>query len=285
MNQVFSFNRWLLLVNKHWSENRKRYLLSLGGVAALLIIWFGFSIIINNHRPMHEDLQALTYFVGLVLVGCFFASMMFSDLSSKSKGIEFLILPSSLMEKLACMIFYSVFLFFICYTLVFYGVDIIMVKLSNSLARGAWEKGELLARERELYIEKIANVFVFNSEDLDKVNVNYYVILAFIVVQSAFLMGSVYFPKYSFLKTLISLLVIIVVMVIIMAKVAKYVIPERVGFYEGLTSLRLYNEDYTAIKVARLPEWISDSLLFLIKYAFAPVFWLITYFRLKEKQI
>lgn len=285
MNQVFSFNRWLLLVNKHWSENRKKYLLSLGGIAALLMVWFGFIIIMDNYRPMHENLQIITFFFGLVLTGCFFASMMFSDLASKPKGMEFLILPASQLEKLACMVFYSVFVFFISYTLIFYGVDVIMVKLSNSLARSAWEKGHLATYTRDFYMEKVANVFVLDPANTNDVNVNYYIVLAFLVVQSLFLLGSVYFPRYSFLKTIIVLLLIIVLVMVFTVKVLSKIIPQGVGFHEGLTSLRMYNTDYTAMKVAKLPEWLAGTLSFLVKYAFAPVFWLIAYFRLKEKQI
>lgn len=47
MNQVFDFKRWLFLVGKHWGENRKRYLLSLVALAALMIIWYIFVMLIE----------------------------------------------------------------------------------------------------------------------------------------------------------------------------------------------------------------------------------------------
>jgi len=46
----------------------------------------------------------------------------------------------------------------------------------------------------------------------------------------------------------------------------------------------IYN-DPASDKLITLPEWIGDVLVFLLKYAFAPLFWLATYYRLKEKEI
>ena len=283
MNQVFNFNRWLALVIKHWSENRKKYLLSLGGLAALQIIWFGFCIVIGRNHPMHEMMQVITYYVSLILAGCFFASFQFSDLSSKSKGIEFLSLPASHFEKLLLTLLYSVVLFFISYTLVFYLVDIVMVKLGNAVSYSAWQHGEIQAYDPD----KLANVFIADQPDLGetKVNIYYYIMLAYFAVQSAFILGSIYFPKFSFLKTIIALLIFVVLLMIFMGKILMPLFPPRINFNENLTSLFVYGDDYSTKKVVTLPEWIGVSIIFLFKYAFAPIFWLITYYRLKEKQI
>ena len=58
------------------------------------------------------------------------------------------------------------------------------------------------------------------------------------------------------------------------------------NFYEGITSYRLYDVNVVdGEKFIRLPEWINTGTIFLLKYAFAPVFWVATYFRVKEKEI
>ena len=48
---------------------------------------------------------------------------------------------------------------------------------------------------------------------------------------------------------------------------------------------RVYVSDGDMDKIIHLPEWINSIVLFLLKYAFAPIFWVVTYFRLKEKEI
>ncbi|MBS1574541.1 MAG: hypothetical protein JST09_04485, partial [Bacteroidetes bacterium] len=53
----------------------------------------------------------------------------------------------------------------------------------------------------------------------------------------------------------------------------------------GITSYRLYEGGEMSEKIIRLPEWVGVTTLFLLKYAFAPIFWIVTYFRVKEKEI
>jgi hypothetical protein len=71
---------------------------------------------------------------------------------------------------------------------------------------------------------------------------------------------------------------------VFVAKVLGSFMPDG-NFYEGITSYRLYNGDIDGEKIIRLPEWVNTGTIFLLKYAFAPVFWVATYFRVKEKEI
>ncbi|RYG40652.1 MAG: hypothetical protein EOO01_26875 [Chitinophagaceae bacterium] len=87
MNQVFDFRRFSLLLGKHWSENRKRYTLGLIAMAGLLFFWFGFVIIIDWGRRIPEEMQALTYFFGLAISGCFYGSILFSELAEGPKAM------------------------------------------------------------------------------------------------------------------------------------------------------------------------------------------------------
>src|SRR5258706_9653837 len=112
MNQAFSFNRWLLLIGKHWSENRKKYLLALLAITGIILIWFVFNIMMERYRPMGTGTQFGTYYAGLFIVGCLYASTLFSELSSKSKGINYLSLPASQLEKTLCALLYGVVIFF-----------------------------------------------------------------------------------------------------------------------------------------------------------------------------
>src|SRR5438552_2097386 len=116
MNSVFDFNRWLLYIGKHWNENKKKYLLSLGAIAGLLVLWFSFIILVNMNSPLKPDMQVITYYVGLILTGCLYASLMFSDLNEGATAIHFLLIPVSAFEKLLCALLFSVVLFFISYT-------------------------------------------------------------------------------------------------------------------------------------------------------------------------
>ena len=92
MNQFFSFERWWLLVCKHWSENRKRYLLALPAIAALIAAWYGFIYFIAAApNPLPPQIQYVTYYTGLFIVGCLFGSTIFSELDSASTGVPYLL--------------------------------------------------------------------------------------------------------------------------------------------------------------------------------------------------
>lgn len=275
MNSYFDFNRWLLYIGKHWNENRKRYLMSLGAVAGLLILWHSFLMIVSGHHTISVQMQAITYYVGLFLTGCLFASMQFNDLSDGPKGISYLLLPASLLEKLLNALLFCVILYFICYTAVFYITDFIMVKVSNSYL-AEWHA----QRKGHFTPEDIVNVFV--SPNSPKINLFYYLLIIYFTIQSIFLLGSVYFSKYSYIKTLIWGLVVFLVLVFWEHKIIESFMPQG-SFYKPFTLFRVY-EDGKDLMI-RIPEWISSIVMFLMLYTLAPVLWVVTYFRLKEKEV
>lgn len=275
MNQVFSLNRWLLLVAKHWSENRKKYLLALVAMAGLLLLWNAFVILVERAQPLGVFEQGATYYVGLFLIGCYFGSTLFSDLSGGPKAIHFLSVPASALEKLLTALLFGVLLFFMCYTLIFYVVDIPMIKIANGIAADIWKESGQAFTPRE-----IVNVFhLTESDGIDPYKV---MLLIFFPVQSAFILGSVYFSKYSFIKTAISLLIVFLATLFLVANVLHEIMP-RGTYMDNMLSFRAMQDgEWRAVA---LPAWITWIILTLFKYAFTPIMWVTTWFRLKEKEI
>src|SRR6201999_168871 len=93
-SDLFSFSRWSLLVSRHWSENARRYGLFLLAIGGLLLTWYSFILVVSKGLLLNIGLQFATYFTGLYLVGCLYASTLFAELSSKREGISFLALPA-----------------------------------------------------------------------------------------------------------------------------------------------------------------------------------------------
>ena len=284
MNQVFSFNRFLLLIAKHWSENRKKYLLGLLAITGIMMVWFGFMILMERYHPMESSVQFGTYYGGLFMVGCLYASTLFADLSSKSRGTNYLSVPASQLEKTVSTLLYGVVIFFISYTLLFYIADIIMVKVGNAVWYAYWQKGH--SAGSVFQPQKVVNVFWGNDgpgRD-ESANIPFYILLGYFAVQSAFLLGSVYFSRFSFIKTTVGLLFIWLLVIVFVGKVLNAFMPDG-SFYESISSYRLNVGSESGEKIIRLPEWVNTGSVFLLKYAFAPIFWIATYFRLKEKEI
>jgi hypothetical protein len=275
MNSYFNLNRWLLYIGKHWNENKKRYLLSLAAVGGLLVLWYSFVMIVDKSYPLVLNMQAITYFVGLFLTGCLFASIQFNDLGEGPKGISYLLLPASLFEKLLTALLFSVVLYFICYTAVYYIVDFIMVKLSNSMMLTRFEE----TRSGNYAPQEIVNVFVSSDTPI---NLFFYLLIIYLTVQSIFLLGSIYFAKYSYIKTLIWGLIVFLVLVFWEHKIVEPFMPHG-SFFKPFTVYRV-TENGKDLMI-RLPEWISSILLFMMMYTLPPILWIVTYFRLKEKEV
>lgn len=282
MNQIFSLNRWLLIIRKHWSENQKKYTLGLLALTGIMIVWFIFNIIMQPYDAMDDTIQYGTYFVGLFIVGCLYGSTLFSELSSKPKGINYLSVPASHFEKTLSALLYGVVVFFVCYTVIFYVADFIMVKIANAVSYAYWEKHH--SDGQAFSPRKVVNVF-WGNERAGRVSINiaFLFILAYFAIQSAFILGSVYFEKFSFIKTALALIAVFLFIIVFTNKVLGSFTPSG-SFNDGFSIYHLYGTGDTD-KIIRLPEWINSIVLFLLKYAFAPVFWIVTYFRLKEKEI
>ena len=270
MNQLFSFKRFSLLVLKHWADNKKRYGLSVLAFIGLLITWFVFTMLTRmDEVPMGRGVQHVTFFLVLFGAGTFYASQYFRDLGSRAKGINFLLVPASAFEKLLCSILYSALLFFIVFTACYYLVDGLMVAIAKTFSG---DKKPAVFNVFEVIILR------FNRDT----TINF--LLFFFSVQSVFLLGSVYFEKYSFIKTIICGFVAGFILFCFMYLFNEQLLPD--GDYPSgfLTAYRVY-VDGVNDKLVEVPRWIGEVFRFLIMYAVAPFFWIVTYFRLKEKQV
>lgn len=277
MNQVFNFNRWLLYTGKHWAENKKKYLLGLGALAALLILWFSIVMMVEQHQPMNYNMQLTTYHVGLFAIGLLFASFLFHELSDNPKGIHFLMVPASVTEKLLTAIFFGLILFVICYTAVFYAVDTLMVKIANTLSAATTD----VDNHGRPYVEKVVNIFTGPSHLHDEY-IFAWLFLIYLALQTAFTLGSVYFTKYSFIKTAISILVVFLFFMLLVGQVLDALMPEG-DFSNSMASYAV--KDNMGERVVMLPSWVPDIVYFCFRFGFPPIFILATWFRLKEKEV
>lgn len=270
----FSFQRWSWLVGKHWVENRKRYLLSIIAIFALLIFYFTFNLLIHGEDPLDRGVQIVGYFLGLFGIGCLFAGQFFSPLGSRSKGAYYLLTPASALEKLLTALLYVVVVFFTVYTAVYYLADIIMIAIGNSL-----HPFYATTNVKAVPI----NVFYEYNWGLGDANLMYYFLLAFFAVQSAFLLGSVYFDQYGIVKTAIVLFVGFLLLAFMEGYLLHKLLPD--GDHKGGLSDFVSYVNSKPDKVVELSPVVDDAVAFLALYAIAPFMWLVTYFRLTEKEI
>ena len=294
MTQSFDARRWWLLVTKHWSENKKKYSLSLLAIGGLLLLWGMFLIFSGRHAPNWE-VQVNSYYIGLYVVGCLYASLLFADLGSKTRGLNYLVVPASHAEKLACNLFYGIVVFFCCYTALYYVVDVLTVKTGNALAYSDWLSRH--AAKETFNPQRVANLFGAGDHLDELTGYSIYLLLFYLVLQSAFIYGSLFFARFSFIKTVLSLMLIALLVSLVVSKLIEPILPpgtfkNNLAIFQVFTvkpstegnGVMIYSDPSTD-KIVSLPTWIGQLLTLLLKFAFAPLLWLASFYRLKEKEI
>jgi len=263
MSFDFSFRRLQLLVRKQWLENRRFYMLSFTTIAILvalsiLLFWF-----LPGGSEYEEGELMIFYLVGLFVINSIFASMAFQALGNKEKGQYVLTLPATHGEKLINALLFSMLFFPVVYSAIFWVLESIAVQLV--MLKGA----------------KIHRFTDFANPH------NVIIVLAiYLAVTSLFLLGSVYFKRYAFIKTVIVSAAIFSLYAYLINVLGKSLVPD--GFRWEFQKVFNYNplgKNSPVYYEYSLDRWAEAGTLFLVKYIWAPFFWFVTWFRLKEKEI
>jgi hypothetical protein len=267
MTTTFSFPRLLQLIRKQWIENARLYLfsvLALVGLLGLIMIFW----VLADGQHYSEDSLYIIFLLGLFISGAVFASMAFAPLGNKEKGTYWLSFPASHLEKLLTMIFYNVILFTIVYCLCFFLVKSLAVAYVNGL------------------VAEYPSKYTFRrsawGSDRSFLDILPYFLYGFIAVQSFYLLGSVYFSRYSFVVTTI----VGSVLIFLFSYYTVELIQSSLhGYSFNGDNVRKYTDDYNAYHEYKLSPVITNSLEIFAKFIWAPVFWVVAWYRLKEKEI
>jgi len=257
----FSFKRTGQLIQKQWVENRRLYGMSvlalLGALGIVMAIWLASS---GNHY--REDNLYVIGLVVLFITGAIFASTSFNMLNAKDTGIYWITFPASHFEKLLVTLFFNIVVFTLVYAACFFVLKFLV----------------------EIYIQ--TNQYGYEKIDWARVlkpgpNVSYF-LFAFFALQAAFILGSASFKRFSFIITLIIIAAALFLTIFYLVKLSKGMIPQ--GYYFDLTNVRSNGVD-GVYKEYEMNSFLRNFIEVFLKYLFAPFLWLITWYKLREKEI
>jgi hypothetical protein len=264
MTAAFSFSRLMQLIRKQWVENARLYVFSALALLGLMGLVFLFWISTSGSY-YHEDSAYIIFIVGLYISGAVFASISFNMLGDKAKGTYWLGFPASHLEKLLCMIFYTVIVFIVVYVGCFFFVKSLFVA----------------------YIERLVaeNPGVYSFKKIDWTNKEGFILVfkvcvyGFFAVQAFYLMGSAYFSRFSFVITTVIGAAIMFAFGLYIAYLAEHTFPPNFSWNgDHLT-------DFANRRQYELSSTVKNLITYAAKYIWAPVFLVAAWFRLKEKQI
>lgn len=293
MSETLSLKRLYMFTARHWFENRKLYGLFFLAITVFMMGWFVFYILVGNPYLFVAGSQLTVYFAGLFISGCLSAAFLFRDLSSRQKKISYYMIPAAALEKVLCALFYGVLLFFIGYSTIFYVTDFFAVKIANSAVADMMNSKSLNAMQWRQQFGINAGMAPARPVNVFAPSTGEFVFYpgdtpllfgAFFPMQSAFILGSLYFAKNSLFKTIVVLLGLFMLFFIIEARVIMPMFPGQSETLNTFTIIRAFNTAGDA-KTYALPFWIGEVAGFLVKFAITPVMWVAIYYRLKENEI
>lgn len=268
MNNIFNINRFGLLIKRQWLDFGKIYLISLLVIAGVLIgFYFYFApyssrnISFNQDRYLNMNFRVPLFLILGIIFITIISSSYFASFGQKSKAILELMSPASVFEKFLCSMFYTAVVSIASYLLIFYIIDISFSSYFASILK------EMKHLDIKGGIKGTQSLFEQTKAVKEDI---WHFIPAPLLITSVFLLGSIYFNRFHYIKTAIS--------VMLFYGIASYIIYSALDF---LTS------DMVRINQSSHQNNQNSAflLILLITTALTLIFWAITYVRLKEKEV
>ncbi|ADQ79922.1 hypothetical protein Palpr_1783 [Paludibacter propionicigenes WB4] len=279
-NKFFSVSRFYLLLRNDLLINYKKYLLTIVGGFILGFIFMRMYMpsYIYSSTTYKFDASRYRDLFSMCLVGLgAFVGSGFSELSSKIKTSNYLLMPASTFEKFLCQFVLRVLAGTVIFLAIFW-IDVHLARIA-ALRHIEYSNGQLAGPEKYSFIEKFHySMFLIKN--------NYPIVknwrlfegigMILIIFSSGMFLFSVkiFFRKLGLIKTGIALVAAIFLIVFLMVGVSYLFYPETKGF-----------------NVANIGYFLSNGYIneeiFLYSIAYlAPLFLLpLGYFKLKEKQL
>lgn len=272
MNNTFNINRFGLLLKRQWLDFGKIYLISLVVVIGVIIGFYAYSAPLPskaNNFDYDSNLDMRFRYPLFLILGFLFisivASSYFSLLGQKSRAILELMTPASTFEKFLTGVFYTAILSLLSYLILFYITDLAFVKYINAHLAEFKINGD--SKKAIQPVESIA------AQIFDDVNyrafLRSFLAIPFLVT-SVFLLGSIYFNRFHYIKTAVS--------VMVFSGIATYLVVKAAGLLtEGMVNVGPGKH--------QSDKDMAFLLIFLITALLTLIFWAIAYVRLKEKEV
>jgi hypothetical protein len=266
MNNFFNFNRFALLVKRQWVENRKLFLMAMLVLVGMGIVTYSINLDWDLGILMNVESRYQIFIMGFFLGGSLFTNYVFKDLSDKNSSTSFLMIPASHFEKQLSACIYAFIIFPIVFLSIFFLLDFVFVNYSNGIQ-------EQILAKKGIQENKYFFNFIANTKDFQTA----FLILAWVVVQAFVVLGSISFMRWSYIKTGFAGFAIILAISLFVGLMQKMFLNDLYQEVLRVQGNRVYPDDNNIFN--------KEFLSFTLKYVLTPLFLIIAYFKLKEKQI
>lgn len=254
MNTTFSFNRLGLLLKRFFIENKQREL-----------TYWGIMILLFCLIHSADSVRMILYITGFI-----FAAKQFKIFTYTPSGMHYLLIPATHFEKLVANILLTTVYYFTMTMLTFIIGNIIGTSIQNILFSTsnpvAWDLFNVT------YIHSVGNNLHINDG-----NTFLEMVVTFLTVQSIFMLGSLYFKRNALGKTMLSIFAIFLTLGIIELIIYKGMFG-TMSLTGSIVSINFNSDNSSVFKALGYVYEIFGYLLI-------PFLWVVSYFRLTEKQV
>ncbi len=283
MDNSFSLHRIGLLMKRQWASFGKIFLIALGAVTLVILgfyLYYWPSIKnISIYGFSREGIVSFSFPIPVFcIIGILFVSLSsswyFSKWGKKASAMEELILPVSNLEKAVCGILFTSIVCIGSFLIVFLLIDGGYRMYLNDFVKTLDPKMTIsVTTENDSYVNHMrdchAESFVKEIGSLPFV---WTIVIGFIL-QGLFLLGSIYFKRFQYIKTLLAVSITTFIAVYLAVKWTISIEMDKHRVYHTLQDLENQNGN-----VVPVFWYVFVIVVILVCY------W-VTYLRIKEKEI
>ena len=255
MNTTLDINRLGLLLRRFFIENKQREL-TFWGITTVVFT------LMHLAGPQEKSISVEMF---LYISGFIFAARTFKIFNYTPGGMHYLLIPATHFEKLTTAILLSTFYYF----------AMIVITYTIGTTLGTTIGNFFFASNNPIVFPLFQSVpDLYNNGDAPMSLLNKFVF--FVGIQSVFMLGSIYFKGNAVGKTFLAITAISIIFGIIELLLLKITF----GSYHMDGQMMNISIDSEQGFLSALS---TGSKIF--GYALIPFFWVVSYFRLKEKQV
>jgi hypothetical protein len=257
---IFNFGRVGLLFQRYFIE-RFRWELMYWGIMAIVFMF------LRNNIPAMSGL--------IYVAGAFYTARFFREIHHSGNGVAYFMIPATQFEKLTVTITITAFYYFFMMIIVYVIGNLLGTFLNNILANMDFLRYGLNMNifHHSSLQWKLFEKTSMSANPMHFVKMNMpmviYVFRSFLFYQSIFLFGGIYFKKNQAFKTFAALIFSFLVLGILAGIEAKLILGD-------FTIIANDHELWL-----RLLADTANIIYFLL----IPFLWVVSYFRLTEKQV
>ena len=248
----FNITRFSNLIRRDIITYKKAALYAFAGTFGLLTLIYFFARLTEDGNGITGDFWKHIYIAFVYILGLSFTSIIFREFKTPAGRLQFLSLPASNLEKLGSRWLYSLIVFPIFLTFAVW----VMSKFTITGGPGMFDH--------------------FHNEE------GKYLLLGYVLLHSSMFLYAVWFNNLVAIKGTILGLLVTIVFAFLLAAIFWIIFNEY--FHGSLRAGPSVNVNIDRAGQMFFEEKVQPVGEFLIKFFVAPFLWVVSYFKMKEKE-